>query len=165
VYLHLFLQRHNMSDSPEKPLGCTCFKLRKLTRAMSRLYDQHMATVGLKTTQYSLLSHVAHEALPVAELAERLGMERTTLTRNLKPLMDAGWVIAQAGADGRQRIVSITGAGRAKRAEAYQVWCGAQRAFEQLLGREAVRALHTQLESTLIQLTPLIEDLNHAHPE
>ena len=86
-----------MPDLIEKPLGCTCFKLRKLTRAMSRLYDQHMATVGLKTTQYSVLTNAAREALPVAELAERLGTERTTLTRNLKPLIEAQLDHARSG--------------------------------------------------------------------
>lgn len=154
-----------MSDPTDKPLGCTCFKLRRLTRAMSRVYDHHMAAVGLKTTQYSVLANVARKALPVAELAERLGMERTTLTRNLKPLMDAGWVASRPGADSRQRIVTITEAGQQKLAGSFPVWCGAQRAFEQLVGRDAVRALHTQLDSTLAQLTPLIEDLPHAHPE
>ncbi|HEX8613142.1 MAG TPA: MarR family winged helix-turn-helix transcriptional regulator [Telluria sp.] len=154
-----------MTDPIEKPLGCTCFKLRKLTRAMSRVYDQHMGAVGLKTTQYSVLANVARGALPVAELAEQLGLERTTLTRNLKPLMEAGWVALRPGADSRQRIVTITDAGRQKLAEAYLAWCGAQRAFEQLVGRDAVRELHTQLDTTLAQLTPLIEDLNHAHPE
>ncbi len=152
-----------MTEPVEKPLGCTCFKLRKLTRAMSRLYDQHMAAVGLKTTQYSVLANVARAALPVAELADLLGMERTTLTRNLKPLLDAGWVVLKPGADSRQRIVTITAAGRKKVARAYDAWLGAQLAFEQLVGREAVRALHGQLETTLTQLTPLLEDLSHAH--
>ncbi|WP_229477057.1 MarR family winged helix-turn-helix transcriptional regulator [Massilia rubra] len=154
-----------MTDTTDKPLGCTCFKLRKLTRAMSRVYDQHMAAVGLKTTQYSVLANVARAALPVAELAERLGMERTTLTRNLKPLTDAGWVAARPGADSRQRIVTITDAGQEKLGQAYLAWCDAQRAFEQLVGRDAVRALHTQLDTTLARLTPLIENLNHAHPD
>lgn len=154
-----------MTDPTDKPLGCTCFKLRKLTRAMSRVYDQHMATVGLKTTQYSLLSYASRQTLPVAELAELLGMERTTLTRNLKPLVEAGWLALQPGVDSRQRIVTITESGRQKHAEAYATWRRAQLAFEQLVGRDAVRALHTQLEFTLVQLTPLIEDLNHAHPE
>ena len=154
-----------MSDPIDKPLGCSCFKLRRLTRAMSRVYDQHMAAVGLKTTQYSVLANVARSALPVAELAERLGMERTTLTRNLKPLADAGWVGARPGADSRQRIVTITDAGLQKLAEAYPVWCGAQRAFEQLVGLEAVRAMHSQIDSTLARLTPLLEDLPHAHPD
>ncbi|MDL2354408.1 MAG: MarR family winged helix-turn-helix transcriptional regulator [Pseudomonadota bacterium] len=154
-----------MADLIEKPLGCTCFKLRRLTRAMSRVYDQHMAAVGLKTTQYSVLTNAARAALPVAELAERLGTERTTLTRNLKPLIEAGWVTLEAGADSRQRIVTITAAGRAKVAQAYVAWRGAQNTLENLLGAATVRALHAQLDATLQQLTPLIEDLHHAHPD
>jgi DNA-binding MarR family transcriptional regulator len=154
-----------MPENIDKPLGCTCFKLRKLTRAMSRVYDQHMATVGLKTTQYSVLKNAAQEALPVAELAERLGTERTTLTRNLKPLIEAQWITLEAGADSRQRIVTITVAGRAKVKEAYVAWRAAQTEFESLLGTAAVRSLHTQLDATLNQLTPLIEDLNRAHPD
>ena len=153
-----------MADLISLPLGCTCFKLRKLTRAMSRLYDQHMASVGLKTTQYSVLNNVAREALPVAELAERLGTERTTLTRNLKPLIDAHWVTLEAGQDSRQRIVTITAAGRDKVKQAHVAWRAAQSALENLLGIPAVRALHAQLDATLIQLTPLIENL-HAQPE
>jgi DNA-binding MarR family transcriptional regulator len=154
-----------MTDPVEKPLGCTCFKLRKLTRAMSRLYDQHMATVGLKTTQYSVLVNAARAALPVAELAEVLGVERTTLTRNLKPLQDAGWIELKAGADSRQRIVTITTPGRAMLKLAYVAWRRAQTEFETLIGRDAVRALHRQLETTMTQLTPLLEDASHDSPE
>ena len=151
-----------MADTVDKPLGCTCFKLRKLTRTMSRLYDQHLAAVGLKTTQYSVLTNAARQPLPVAELAERLGTERTTLTRNLKPLLDAGWVTLEAGADSRQRIVTITHAGRAKVKQAYVAWRAAQDALEDRLGTATVRALHVQLDATLNQLTPLIEELPHA---
>lgn len=154
-----------MPDIADKPLGCTCFKLRKLTRAVSRLYDQHMAAVGLKTTQYSVLVNAAREALPVAELAERLGTERTTLTRNLKPLIEAQWVTLEAGADSRQRIVTISAAGRAKVAEARLAWRAAQDALEATLGVATVRALHGQLDDTLSQLTPLLEELHHAHPD
>ena len=154
-----------MPNLIEKPLGCTCFKLRKLARTMSRLYDQHMATVGLRTTQYSVLTNAAREALPVAELAERLGTERTTLTRNLKPLIEAQWITLEAGADSRQRIVTITAAGRAKVKQAYVAWRAAQAEFEHLLGAGTVRALHAQLDATLNQLTPLLEDLHHAHPD
>jgi DNA-binding MarR family transcriptional regulator len=147
-----------MTVPVDKPLGCTCFKLRKLTRAMSRLYDQHMATVGLKTTQYSVLANAARAALPVAELADILGVERTTLTRNLKPLQEAGWIALQAGADSRQRIVTITASGRDMLKVAYVAWRRAQTEFENLMGRDAVRALHQQLETTMIHLTPLLDD-------
>lgn len=146
-------------------LGCTCFKLRKLTRTMSRLYDQHLAAAGLKTTQYSVLANAVRAALPVAELAERLGAERTTLTRNLKPLTEAGWIALLPGADSRQRIVTITDAGRAKLDAAYPCWRAAQTEFENLVGLDAVRALHGQLDATLVQVTPLLEESTHAHPD
>ena len=167
MYLHLLrrsaIPAPAMTIPAEKPLGCTCFKLRKLTRAMSRLDDQHLASVGLKTTQYSVLVNAARQALPVAELAERLGMERTTLTRNLKPLQQAGWVALLPGRDSRQRIVTMTPAGHDKVRLAYDAWCTAQSAFEQLVGRDVARALHRQLDSIMTQLTPLIEDLSHAN--
>lgn len=137
------------------PLGCTCFKLRKLTRAMSRLYDQHLAAVGLKTTQYALLNTIAEQPMPVAVLAERLGAERTTITRNLKPLVDAGWVSLEAGPDSRQRIVTITAAGRVKTLEAYGAWRAAQDAVGTLLGEAGVAALHGQIDSTYERLSQL----------
>ncbi len=138
----------NSSDHLHLPAGCTCFRLRKLTRAMSRLYDQHLAQVGLKSTQYVLLTFIAAEALPVAVLAERFGAERTTMTRNLKPLIDAGWVRLQPGADSRQRIVTISAAGRAKARQAYQAWRAAQDAVAQLLGEQGLQALHQQIDHT-----------------
>ena len=149
----------------DQALGCTCFRLRKLARAMSRLYDQHLATVGLKTTQYSVLTHAGRTALPVAALAERLGIERTTLTRNLGPLVNAGWIALRPGADSRQRVVTLTAAGHAKVKSAYPAWRAAQTDIEQLLGRDSVRGLNMQLDDTLQQLAPRIEELNHAHPE
>jgi DNA-binding MarR family transcriptional regulator len=143
------------SDNFHLPAGCTCFRLRKLTRAMSRLYDQHLAKVGLKSTQYVLLSFIAAEALPVAVLAERFGAERTTMTRNLKPLIDAGWVSLEPGADSRQRIVTITAAGAAKARQAYQAWRGAQEAVRALLGEQGVDALHQQIDHTFDLLSTL----------
>jgi DNA-binding MarR family transcriptional regulator len=151
-----------MSATTEASLGCTCFKLRKLTRTMSRLYDQHLASAGLKTTQYSVLANAAREALPMAELADRLGAERTTLTRNLKPLIEAGWIVLASGADSRQRIVTITAGGRAKLKAAFPAWRAAQTEFERLIGVEEVRALHGQLDATLAHVTPLLEETIHA---
>jgi DNA-binding MarR family transcriptional regulator len=150
-----------MTPIPPTNLGCSCFRLRRLTRAMSRLYDQHLATVGLKTTQYSVLANAGRAALPVAELAERLGMERTTLTRNLKPLIEAGWIALLAGADSRQRIVTLTQAGHAKLEQAAPAWRAAQDAFERQMGVETVRALHAQLDATLAQVSPMLEENNN----
>lgn len=147
------------------PLGCTCFNLRKLTRTVSRLYDQHMAMVGLKTTQYSVLKNAAITPMPVADLAAKLAVERTTLTRNLKPLTDAGWIILAPGADSRQRIVTITDAGRDKLRQARSAWQAAQTELENTLGLDAVRTLHACLDLALIKLSPLLEESKHAVPE
>lgn len=150
-----------MPDLSTSSPGCTCFSLRKLTRTVSRLYDLHLAAAGMKTTQYSLLRSIAREALPVAELAARLSTERTTLTRTLKLLIDAGWVVLKPGADSRQRIVTITTNGNGAIKTARQAWRRAQSELEQTLGMKAVRALHLQLDTALSQLTPLLE--RHAH--
>ena len=111
----------------------------------------------MKTTQYSLLRTIALESLPMAELARRLSTERTTLTRNLKPLIDAGWVRLEAGADTRQRIVAITPAGRAAIAAARAAWRRAQTALEVALGRANVEELQRNAEHALATLTPLVE--------
>ena len=137
--------------------ACTCAALRKLTRTLTRLYDSHLSEAGMKTTQYSLLQTITLESLPMAELARRLSTERTTLTRNLKPLIDAGWVRLEPGADTRQRIVAITPAGRAAIAAARAAWRRAQTALEVALGRANVEELQRNAEHALATLTPLVE--------
>ena len=92
-----------MPDST-RHVGCTCFALRKLTRTVTRIYDQHLAEAGIKTTQFSLLRWIAHEPVPIAVLAARMNTERTTLSRNLNPLIDAGWIVFKAGIDQRVQV-------------------------------------------------------------
>src|SRR5438034_672508 len=81
---------------------CTNLRLRQLMRRVAQLYDLEMAKAGLKTTQYSLLSHVLKLGpLRPGELAQSMKFSASTLTRNLKPLIDAGWVELAAGTDAR----------------------------------------------------------------
>ncbi|MEB0135260.1 MarR family winged helix-turn-helix transcriptional regulator [Actimicrobium sp. CCC2.4] len=143
--------------------GCTCFALRRLTRTVSRLYDLHMAGVGLKTTQFSLLKHVAAGSQPMAQLALHLSTDRTTLTRNLKPLLEAGWVTLTPGADARQRIVTLTESGQAKVIGAKLAWQAAQLELERTLGPELIHALHGDTASAMQLLTPLLEEKSHAN--
>ncbi len=138
------------------PQGCTSFKLRQLTRRVGRHYDQQVATVGLKTTQYSLLSHIAQLGpLRPSDLAARMGLEPSTLTRNLAPLVAQGWVEVLAGDDGRSRSVSLTESGRAKRTEAQRAWKQAQLALNQRLGIERVAQLHELIDACLADLDAL----------
>lgn len=135
------------------PKGCTSFKLRQLARRVGRHYDQQIAAVGLKTTQYSLLSHIAQLGpLRPSDLAAGMGLEPSTLTRNLAPLVAQGWVEVQAGDDGRSRSVSLTAAGRIKRSEAQRAWKQAQLALNQRLGVERVAALHELIDACLHDL-------------
>jgi DNA-binding MarR family transcriptional regulator len=136
------------------PRGCSNFKLRQLTRSVSRHYDAVMsAGCGLKASQYSLLSHVvALSPVRPADLAARMGLEPSTLTRNLQPLVAQGWVLLGPGDDGRSRRVHITDSGRAKRSEAQRIWKQAQLAFNAKLGEQQVAQLHAVLDACMAAL-------------
>jgi DNA-binding MarR family transcriptional regulator len=138
-----------------KAQGCTNQRLRQLMRRVAQLYDLELAKAGLKTTQYSLLSHVLKLGpLRPGELAQSMQFSASTLTRNLKPLIDAGWVELAAGSDARSRSVAITPAGRAKRDQARQHWKAAQQGLNQRLGAERVLALHGLINESLELLSP-----------
>lgn len=142
------------SKTTTTPQGCTNFKLRQLTRRVSHHYDLELAKTGLKTTQYSLLSHVAVMGpINPGKLAQAMTMDASTLTRNLKPLIDAGWVALEPGADARSRLVVITSEGLAMRAQAKRYWKAAQDSLNRLLGVEHVAALHALLDASLESLS------------
>lgn len=129
------------------PKGCTNLKLRQLTRLVTRHYDHYTAAAGLKTTQYSLLSHV-EKLGPIrpGDLARSMQMDASTLTRNMQPLVAQGWLRIGAGEDARSRLVEITDDGRAKRVEGQRAWKLAQLALNERLGVERVAALHELLD-------------------
>ena len=133
-----------------KPLGCSNAKLRQLTRRVSQHYDHEMGKIGLKTTQYSLLSQVVHRGpIRPGDLAKAMALDASTLTRNLRPLVAAGWLTVGAGTDDRSHLVAITQAGRDKRAEAQRRWKAAQDSLNELLGVERVVALHDLIDGSL----------------
>ena len=134
-------------DTAVKPQGCTNLKLRQLMRRVGQLYDAEVGKTGLRGTQYSLLSHVVKlgPVRPV-DLAAAMKIDASTLTRNLRPLIDAGFVTLAPGADGRSRLVSATVAGRDKRQEAQRRWRVAQESLNQRLGVQRVIALHALLD-------------------
>jgi len=141
------------------PKGCTNFRLRRLMRQVARLYDAELARSGLKTTQYSLLSHVLHLGpLRPVDLARAMGIDASTLTRNLRPMMAAGWLTQEEGPDARSHLVAITEAGRAKRTEAQRCWRVAQERLNAILGLERVHALHALLDESLALLQREMED-------
>ena len=132
------------------PTGCTNFRLRQLTRRVSQHFDRIIGAVGIKTSQYSLLTHIERLGpLRPGELARAMSMDASTLTRNLQPLLAQGWATLGPGSDGRSRMVSATPAGRAKRAEALRQWKKAQLEINERLGTARVAHLHDVLEECL----------------
>ena len=136
--------RVSITDAPPSaPRGCTNFKLRQLLRRVSLVYDRAMAECGLKTTQYSLLTHVEKLGpITQAELAKVMAMDSSTLSRNLKPLQLAGWVAIQTGSDARSHALTMTASGRKKRVEAQAFWKRAQLQLNETVGLHDVIALH-----------------------
>jgi DNA-binding MarR family transcriptional regulator len=131
--------------------GCTCARLRRLTRRMTALYDRELAPTGLRLTQYSLLATLRREArdggVPVSDLASAMDMDRTTLTRNLRPLLDQGLVELGADpADARVRRALITEKGNAAFLDAMPYWRIAQDFVNRTLGVADVGALHDWLD-------------------
>ena len=148
-------------DTAVKPQGCTNFKLRQLLRRVAQHYDAEVGKTGLKTTQYSLLSHVVKLGpIRPGDLARQMKVDASTLTRNLRPLVDAGWLELGPGADGRSRLVSVTEAGREKRQEAQRRWRVAQEGLNQTLGPRRVVQLHALIDECLELLSPLADGEN-----
>jgi len=140
-------------DLVVKPQGCTNLKLRQLMRQVAAHYDAEVGKTGLKGTQYSLLSYVVKlgPVRPV-DLAREMRIQPSTLTRNLRPLIDAGWVELGPGEDQRSRLVSVTPAGREKRQEAQRRWRAAQEGINQILGPQRVVELHALLDDCMALL-------------
>jgi DNA-binding MarR family transcriptional regulator len=132
---------------------CVCSQVRRLARKLSSHYDTLLSPEKLTITQYSLLANIDRAVqLTHTLLAEKVGMERTTLTRNLRPLIRAGWVTAASGQDRRQHLLQLSAAGRRKLVRSFPRWEEAQAQFVSQLGPAALqelRALMTSAESVV----------------
>lgn len=141
------------SSASARPQGCTNLKLRELVRVVGAHYDAEVGKVGLKITQYSLLSYIVRLGpIRAVELAQRMHMSASTLSRNLRPLIDAGWVEQAPGPDARSWLIQATPDGQTKRAEAQRRWRAAQESLNQRLGAGRVIALHALIDESLALL-------------
>lgn len=106
---------------------CRCLAARRHARAVTRHFEAELRPHGLRATQFSILAALALAgALPMRELAELLGLERTTLTRAASLLERNRWVGAAPSNDARERPLRLTAAGRRKLETAYPSWKAAQ---------------------------------------
>ena len=132
------------------PKNCTSFKTRKLTRLLARHYDAEFAKLGIKSTQFTLLAHVIrYEPVSAGALAQRMGIDASTLTRNINLLVHSGWLEQSIGEDARSRNITTTSEGRKFYEVADLHWNNAQEKINALLGIERVTALTKLIDECL----------------
>jgi DNA-binding MarR family transcriptional regulator len=135
--------------APGELSQCNCTAMRKASRRLSSMYDEALAPVGLKSTQFSIISeiHRSSEKPPtMSELAAAMVMDRSTLGQNLRPLERSRLVAMKSvPADRRRKHVVLTRRGQAKFAESYALWCVAQDRFEQSFGADEAADLRSLL--------------------
>jgi DNA-binding MarR family transcriptional regulator len=128
---------------------CACFNLRKASRAITQHFDELIKPSGLLITQFTILVAVEIvKSATINDLAEILVMDRTTLTRNLKPLEREGWLKSEPGRDRRTRVVSLTTDGKVALGKALPLWRQAQESLVDILGQQRLSALLAQLAET-----------------
>jgi DNA-binding MarR family transcriptional regulator len=133
------------------PSHCVCSSLRMATRVVARHYDRALAPVGLTTNAYSLLARLEREgAQTVGSLAAGLAMDRTTLSREIAPLVERGYVDCRPGEhDRRQRVLEVTRAGASVVERARPLWARAQEDLTQTFGAERTDDLMTGLHGLI----------------
>jgi DNA-binding MarR family transcriptional regulator len=113
---------------------CLCSALRRASRTLTAHYERHFRGSGLRGTQFTILSTVIQTGgISVTHLAKHLGMERTTLTRVLRPLEERKLLRVSASDDGRVRTVSATARGESATRDALPLWQAAQRTAHKAL--------------------------------
>jgi DNA-binding MarR family transcriptional regulator len=128
---------------------CNCLALRQAARHVTQFYDQFLASAGLRTTQFSILSRLRRLGpMTISALAADLVMDRTTLGRNLHPLEREGLVAVVKGrVDRRSREIRLTDAGAERLRAAVDGWVNAQAGFEAAFGEQRSAELRALLHA------------------
>jgi len=145
------------SQAPRlSPLDCTCFRVRSAARRVTRIYSRHLAPTGLSISQFSLLGFVIAEGpLAMGALSERLATDRTTLTRNLRPLLAAGHVEHAVGTDRRRHELVATASGRVLFKRALPLWAKAEQEVRAAMGVRLTANLHSVIDRSMEKLATL----------
>lgn len=131
----------------KESLPCTCLRLRRIARQITSLYDGALAENGVSIVTYAVLSALSREEpLTLSALAERVGTDRTTLSRTVERMRQAELVAACPGDDRRERRLSLTDHGRETAAAARRSWRETEAELIDRYGEERMMKLHTLLQ-------------------
>lgn len=125
----MYIHSSGVKGSPDlwATKDCHCLAARRRARELTRLYEKKLRPHGLRATQFSILAALALKGpTPISELAEFLGLERTTLIRSTALLERHGWVETDRSKDARERPVRLTSSGRRKVEGAFPAWSEVQ---------------------------------------
>ena len=137
-------------NAATSPADCNCFAIRSAARHVSQLYDQILATTGLRTTQFSILAHLKKGPRTINALAQEMAMDRTTLGRNILPLERDGLLAtASAPSDRRAKVLRLTKAGEDRFRAARNCWTDAQGRFEATFGAKRAANLRSLLRAVV----------------
>jgi DNA-binding MarR family transcriptional regulator len=143
MYMHL-----SSMDKPPKSLPnlpCLCATFRRTARALSQLYDEALRPLGVKTTQFTILQALSLTGeVSQGRLGEILALDSTTLTRTLAIMKRRKWVAMRQGRDGRERLISLSTAGRRQLELASPAWQAVQDRLRSQLGDERWGGLFSQ---------------------
>ena len=146
--------KHIAGYYPKSPSPCLCLNLRRASRAVTEFYEKVLEPSGIKITQYSLLRHLEQaEPVTISELAKIMRIDRTTLNRNMKPLIEVAFIEVNVGKDSRSKQVALTQAGKSALHNATRLWDEAQASLQEYLG-DAEVAHFKNLVSKLESLMP-----------
>ncbi|MGH2900937.1 MAG: MarR family winged helix-turn-helix transcriptional regulator [Solirubrobacteraceae bacterium] len=144
-----YMTEEDLARAEQARLMCPCNKLRKGARGLTQLYENALAGSGLKITQLPVLIALAIGGdQPVTSLAAVVGLDRTTLTRNLRVLEQRGLVATrESDDDARVRIVSFTLEGSSVLSAALARWHVVQTEIERTFGQQRLQALYDELDA------------------
>ncbi|WP_076750606.1 MarR family winged helix-turn-helix transcriptional regulator [Desulfatitalea tepidiphila] len=127
---------------------CVAGNLRRVSRAIAKVYDEALRPSGLRGTQFNLMTAIILMGpVTISKLAEALVMDRTTLTRNLGPLQKQGLVDISTGDDQRIRIVAVSREGKHVYQSALSLWDKVQNEIAGKLGKDRIRSLLADLKA------------------
>lgn len=145
--------KHIAEYFPKPSSPCHCLNIRRASRAVTKFYEKVLEPSGLKAPQYSLLEHLKYVGpITISELAKIMRIDRTTLNRNLKPLIEADLISVYRGEVPRTREVVLTENGKSAIAKADVLWNEAQGMLGEYMGQEL--ANFEKLLSKLEALVP-----------
>jgi|AraplaL_Cvi_mTSA_1032052.scaffolds.fasta_scaffold15829_2 DNA-binding MarR family transcriptional regulator len=134
----------------EPSFECSCAAVRSAARAVTRAYDDALRPMQLRLTQFSILNKVDKEGqMKLSALAERQVMDRTTMARNIKPLEREGWLTVTVGADRRERLLTVTPAGKDVLERARPLWRAVTERFEDKYGHEHIPQLRQSMSEVV----------------